>query len=482
MTKSLHTIAKSLVPPNQEMPDVSISGVKLNSSQVEKGDLFIAISGTKVDGHDFIHDAVEAGAYAIISNGRDVGELSVPMIKVANPRRAASIIAAEFYGHPTKDLTVIGITGTNGKTTTASLLYSILGQAGLKTAQLGTLGIFADGFDKEKTLTTPDAISLQKTFSELRNGGFSHIVMEVSSHALDQYRVADVDFNVAVFTNLTPEHLDYHATLESYYQAKARLFRMLPLESTAIVNGSDPNGERMTQETSAPSLVYSRTNGTSIHFSNLDISISGICGTISAGHFTYEINSRLLGEFNSENILAAVSSAHALGIDKTFIEAGILNCSSVSGRMESFSLSSGAIAIIDYAHTPDAYDKVLGTLKELTNGTENIFVVFGAGGDRDSTKRPEMARIAELYSTHCFVTPDNPRTEDPDQISKEVVSGFSKQEFTVYSDRGEGLKDALNRAKENDIVIVLGKGREEYQDILGKKEFYSDLEIIRNYQ
>ena len=189
-----------------------------------------------------------------------------------------------------------------------------------------------------------------------------------------------------------------------------------------------------------------------------------------------------MGEFNSENILAAVSSAHALGIDKTFIEAGILNCSSVSGRMESFSLSSGAIAIIDYAHTPDAYDKVLGTLKELTNGTENIFVVFGAGGDRDSTKRPEMARIAELYSTHCFVTPDNPRTEDPDQISKEVVSGFSKQEFTVYSDRGKGLKDALNRAKENDIVIVLGKGREEYQDILGKKEFYSDLEIIRNYQ
>ena len=179
MTKSLHTIAKSLVPPNQEMPDVSISGVKLNSSQVEKGDLFIAISGTKVDGHDFIHDAVEAGAYAIISNGRDVGELSVPMIKVTNPRRAASIIAAEFYGHPTKDLTVIGITGTNGKTTTASLLYSILGQAGLKTAQLGTLGIFADGFDKEKTLTTPDAISLQKTFSELRNGGFSHIVMEM---------------------------------------------------------------------------------------------------------------------------------------------------------------------------------------------------------------------------------------------------------------------------------------------------------------
>ena len=482
MTKSLHAIAHSLFQPSREIPNVTVTGLKLNSSQIEEGDLFIAIPGTKVDGHDFIGDAINSGAIAIISNGRDVGRLSVPQIKVANPRRAASIVAAEYYGHPTKDLIVLGITGTNGKTTTASLLYSILNNAGHKTAQLGTLGIIADGFDQEATLTTPDSISLQKTFSELRDADFSHIVMEVSSHALDQYRVADVEFDVALFTNLTPEHLDYHASIEAYYQAKARLFRMLSLESTAIVNESDPNGLRMAEETNAPTLTFSRSNGNSIHFSDLNISISGIHGKIIAGHITYEIDSSLVGEFNAENILGAVSVAHALGIEKEMIEEGIKKCSAIPGRMESFPLANCAKAIMDYAHTPDAYEKVLGTLKEVSLDGSCLYVVFGAGGDRDASKRPKMAQIAEIFATHCFVTPDNPRTEDPGQISKEIIGGFSGSNFAVFKDRGAGLEDALNRSEKNDIVVILGKGREEYQDIKSKKEFYSDLEIIRRYQ
>jgi UDP-N-acetylmuramyl-tripeptide synthetase len=398
----------------------------LNSSQIEEGDLFIAIPGTKVDGHDFIGDAINSGAIAVISNGRDVGRLSVPQIKVANPRRAASIVASEYYGHPTKDIIVLGITGTNGKTTTASLLYS--------------------------------------------------------SHALDQYRVADVEFDVALFTNLTPEHLDYHASIGAYYQAKARLFRMLPLESTAIVNESDPNGLRMAEETNAPTLTFSRSNGNSIHFSDLNISISGIHGKIIAGHITYDIGSSLVGEFNAENILGAVSVAHALGIEKEMIEEGIKKCSAIPGRMESFPLENGAKAIMDYAHTPDAYEKVLGTLKEVSLDGSCLYVVFGAGGDRDASKRPKMAQIAEIFATHCFVTPDNPRTEDPGQISKEIIGGFSGSNFTVFKDRGAGLEDALNRSEKNDIVVILGKGREEYQDVKSKKEFYSDLEIIRRYQ
>jgi UDP-N-acetylmuramoyl-L-alanyl-D-glutamate--2,6-diaminopimelate ligase len=306
--------------------------------------------------------------------------------------------------------------------------------------------------------------------------------MEVSSHALDQYRVADIEFDAALFTNLTPEHLDYHASIEAYYQAKARLFRMLPLESTAIVNESDPNGLRMAEETNAPTLTFSRSNGNSIHFSDLNISISGIHGNIIAGHITYEIGSSLVGEFNAENILGAVSVAHALGIEKEMIEDGIKKCSAIPGRMESFPLANGAKAIIDYAHTPDAYEKVLGTLKEVSLDDSCLYVVFGAGGDRDASKRPKMARIAEIFATHCFVTPDNPRTEDPDQISKEIIGGFSGSNFTVFKDRRAGLEDALNRSEKNDIVAILGKGREEYQDIKSKKEFYSDLEIIRRYQ
>ena len=480
--KSLHTITQSLVPSFQNIPNVSVSGIKMNSSQVTKGDLFIAILGSKVDGHDFIHDAIKSGASAIISNGRDMGELDVPQIKVANPRRAASIIAAEYYNRPTQDMTVIGITGTNGKTTTASLLYSIFLEAGIKAAQFGTLGLIAEGFPQEATLTTPDAITLQKTFSDLRDADFSHIVMEVSSHALDQYRVADVDFDVALFTNLTPEHLDYHSTIESYYQAKARLFRMLPMESTGIVNESDPNGLRMAKETHAPTLSYSHGNGNSIHYSDLTLSISGIDGEIKAGQISYKIQSDFVGEFNSENILATVSVAHALGIDKSYIETGISNCPSVPGRMESFPLASGATAIIDYAHTQDAYGKVLGTLKEMTPDLSNLFVVFGAGGDRDSSKRPEMGRIADFFATHCFLAPDNPRTEDPDQISQEVALGFSSDDFTIFKNRGDALKSALDRLTEKDIVIILGKGREEYQDIMGQKEFYSDTEIIKDYQ
>ncbi|MBT4155243.1 MAG: UDP-N-acetylmuramoyl-L-alanyl-D-glutamate--2,6-diaminopimelate ligase [Candidatus Marinimicrobia bacterium] len=482
MKKSLQSITQSLVPPNQELPNVPVSGIKLNSEHVIKGDLFIAISGTKVDGHDFIHDAIESGASAIISNGRDVGELTVPQIKVANPRRAASIVAAEYYGHPTQNLTVVGITGTNGKTTTASILHSIFLDAGLKTAQLGTLGLIAEGYPQETSLTTPDAITLQKIFSDLRDADFSHIVMEVSSHALYQYRVADVEFDVALFTNLSPEHLDYHSTLESYYQAKARLFRMLPFDSTAIVNDSDPNGKRMAEETNAPTLSYSQGNSSSIHFTNLTLSISGITGVISAGSMNFKIQSNLVGEFNSENILAAVSVAYALGLEKSHIENGISNCPPISGRMESFKLASDATAIIDYAHSPDAYEKVLGTLKELGTKSTNLLVVFGAGGDRDVSKRPEMGRIAELFSTHCFIAPDNPRTENPDKITQEIISGFTQTNFTVFDNRGKALKSALDRSSKNDIVVILGKGREEYQDIMGQKEFYSDLEIIRTYQ
>ena len=482
MTRILEDIIQDLVPFPEEFSNIQINGLKIDSSKVKKGDIFFAISGQNVDGHDFIHEAIDSGAAAIISNGRDFGSLPIPQIKVSNPRRAVSKVAAEYYRHPTKDLTVIGITGTNGKTTTASILTAILNESGYKTAQLGTLGLIAEGFNKVPTLTTPDAISLQKTFLELKNLNFSHIVMEVSSHSLDQYRVSDIEFKIALFTNLSPEHLDYHGTLERYYKAKSLLFKALSKDATAIINKDDLYGSKLENVTDANVATFSLKNDNSINFKIQNNSISGITGTISTDEENYDINSNLIGDFNCENILAAVSAAHILGIKKHVIEKGIEKVSVIPGRMEIHTLASGAKAITDYAHTPDAYKKVLIAVKTISKKNGKLYVVFGAGGDRDKAKRPEFARVAENYADHCFITPDNPRSENPYIIEQDIISGFKNKSYSCFRNRESGLHSALRESKKNDIIIVFGKGREEYQEIMGEKRPYSDINIIKEYQ
>ncbi|OUX21100.1 MAG: UDP-N-acetylmuramoyl-L-alanyl-D-glutamate--2,6-diaminopimelate ligase [bacterium TMED250] len=477
----LDSLIKDIVQDKNDISDVNINKICTSSKDAKKGSLFVAINGTVNDGHDFINEAVENGASAVISNGKNVSKLSVPNIKVSNTRLAASRVSAEFYNYPSKELKVVGITGTNGKTTTASLIYSILKSANYKVAQIGTLGLIADGYDKNKTLTTPDPITLHKILRNLSDDNFSHVVMEVSSHALDQLRVADIDFDISVFTNLSNEHLDYHNDMETYFRAKSKLFRMMPITSTSIINVDDEYGARIKNESSAPVISISTKNKSDIFFKKINYSLEGINGLIRAGNEEIAFNSKLIGEFNAENIISAASVGIALNIGLKKIENGINNVKVIDGRMEVFKTSGNKNIVVDYAHTPDSYIKVLSTIKKLIGKKKKVYVLFGCGGNRDNSKRNKMGKIAADFAEKLWITPDNPRFENIDEINLEITKGLNANKYEIFNDREFGLKKAISKMKSNDTLVVLGKGREDYQDIKGKKIEYSDIEIIEKY-
>ena len=463
-------------------PDMEVTGLTHDSRQVTPGNLFVALSGQRTDGTKFMAQAVANGAIAV------VGPLSVPgdgvrvYIGVNQPRSAYSRMAANFYRHPSRRMTVVGITGTNGKTTTAELVAAILRAHRMPAASLGTLGLRQESAVSPTGFTTPEAGQLHRIFSDLLDGAIQAVVMEVSSHALDQHRVDDVDFDAAAFTNLTREHLDYHQDMDAYLAAKLRLFKLLAPGRPAVVNVDDPAGDRFIEVAPGPVITYSLEKPAVLQVVHLGLSLERTIAILSYQDDKFSIESSLVGAYNLENLLAATAIALALGVPPMAIQAGISTVKAVPGRLERIPAHVPGAVFIDYAHTPDAYEKVLGAMHQLAPKGSRMITLFGCGGDRDRTKRPLMAAIAEARSDQLIITSDNPRTESLAQINGDVLRGLTGQKHVVIEDRQEALVHALGKMTADAILMILGKGRENYQIIGTEKIPHDDVEIVEMYR
>ncbi len=473
----LRPLIKDIVNDVEAYPNVKIDDISTDSCSIKKGSLFFAIKGLHHDGHNYINDAIKNNVSAIIAN-KELKNLSVPLIKVKDTRRVLSKIASKFYKNPSKKLKIIGVTGTNGKTTTSSLIKSIFDSADIDAAQLGTNGLISKCNFYNSSLTTPDPIYLNKLISMLVEKKVSYLIMEVSSHSIDQHRVTDIEFDTAIFTNLSQDHLDYHKTIDNYFNTKLKLFKMIKDNRKCIINYDNQYGKIIDKKIKKETIKSSINLKVDFHYKSLKCDFNGIKGIISHRNENIPISSEMIGEFNAENILLAVSACKIIGLDTESIVEGINNCVKPAGRMEIFKKNNIKI-IIDYAHTPDAYEKVLSSIKNLNKGKINI--LFGCGGNRDKTKRAAMGSIADKYGDYLWITPDNPRLEDIEKINNQIIFGIKSNHFKSYNDREKGLKDALNTLKNDDILVVLGKGRENYQLIENEKIFHSDYEIIMEY-
>ncbi len=474
--------------------DVEINGLQYDSRKVQQGDMFIAIKGALTDGHNHINAAVSNGAKAVVMENDTLlpdsffMHAGVVKIVVGNSRRALAVMSANYFGHPAKRLRLIGVTGTNGKTTTTYLIRQLLELSSPsmhgKVGMIGTIEYVVGNEKYPATHTTPESLELHRLFATMVEKGCTHVVMEVSSHSLYQDRVYGLEFAAAVFTNLTQDHLDYHDTMENYFQAKKILFDSLPSSSWAVTNSDDAFGLKIAQGTKASVLTYS-VNGTSdVSASNVSLSINGTSFVLRHHAEEIELHSQLVGRFNVYNILAAYSAGIALGIPAPSIKAGVASFSSVPGRFERILSPGGWSAIIDYAHTPDALEKCLNTIRDVlpAQSSNRIITVFGAGGDRDKTKRPLMGKIVDALSDIAVVTSDNPRTEDQNAIIDDVMKGVHrKKDLIVEPDRRRAITNALSMARSGDIVLLAGKGHEDYQIIGKTKHHFSDREIVQEF-
>lgn len=450
-----------------------------DSRQVQDNSVFIAIRGFQTDGHDFIEDAISNGASIIISEETYPTEKAVCVIQVDDTRALIGLLAQAFEGNPAKNLTVIGITGTNGKTTVATLVYQALQQLGANPSQLGTTGKRIGSQQVQSSLTTSDPIELAKDMAGMVDAESTHVVMEVSSHALDQKRVNGIDFNVAAFTNISHDHLDYHETLENYAASKKQLFDGLDADATAIINGDDDKAAFMTMDCLARVVNFSFKKALQVDCQVLSNTMEGVVVRIDQTM----IESSLIGTFNAYNITEAFLICRALGYEDEEIKKALEATPGPAGRLERVSISGEdghPLVLVDYAHTPDALENVASTLSEIKKESQQLHIIFGCGGNRDKTKRPKMGRIAEQYGDKVTVTSDNPRDEDPDAIIDLVMTGFENPNaIERITDRKQAIEKAVKDGDADTMILIAGKGHETYQEIMGERHDFDDRQIAK---
>jgi len=459
--------------------EISISSIQFDSRKVESGSVFVATRGTASDGHQFIPIAIEKGAKAIVCEEIPTEiNAEITYIKVANSADALGKMACAWYDFPSSKMTLVGVTGTNGKTTIATLLYQLFRQLGYKSGLLSTVCNYIDDVAVEATHTTPDALALNELLAQMVDAGCEYAFMEVSSHSVDQRRIAGLEFDGGIFTNITRDHIDYHLTFENYLKAKKQFFDELSADAFALTNADDKNGLVMLQNSKAKKHSYSLRGMADFKTRILEHSFEGMLLDMN----DKEVNVSFIGKFNASNLSAVFGAAVLLGQDELEVLRIISSLHSVSGRFETLHAPAGYTAIVDYAHTPDALTNVIGTINQILQGNGRLITVVGCGGNRDKGKRPMMAREAVNGSWKAILTSDNPRFEEPQDILNDMLAGLDavdKAKSLTIVDRREAIKTACALAQAGDVVLVAGKGHEDYQIIQGVKHHFDDKEEVR---
>lgn len=484
LTQLLNSVHAIQVVGDVQRKDVA--SIVYNSRAVQKNSLFVAIKGYKTDGHKFLLDAINKGAVAVVVEDADsvpdelINHEHIAKILVNDSRIALAEFSKGFYKDPTGKLKLIGITGTNGKTTSAFIIKNILQQAGNKTGLVGTISNYIGDVRIESKLTTPEANDLNKFFSDMIQDGCTNAVMEVSSHSLVLNRVYGLNFSAAVFTNITSDHLDFHQTFDHYFKSKKILFDNLSSEAVAVVNTDDINSAAIVKDCKAKIVSYGISNNADYQIQNINYDLNGTTFTIKHNNVDYNISTSLIGTFNAYNACSAFAVTHSLGIDCDKIIYGIETTPQVPGRFEVIGTGSKKV-IVDYSHTADSLEKALQAIREIVKSKHQVVTVFGCGGDRDKTKRPEMGRIACELSDKVIITSDNPRTENPHQIIEDIKKGMIKSNYSVLENREEAIAAAIKISGDEAVILIAGKGHENYQEINGVRNHFSDREVAKKY-